>query len=87
MHDCLGEQEDVTEEKWLMTILISDRRQGMTWIRISAKDIPVLRPVWRNGMLTCLINLCWKFKLPNMQTGNSTCNCSSQAFCMLSCWE
>lgn len=46
MHDCLGEQENMTEEKWLMIIVISGRRQRMTWIRISTKDIPVLRPVF-----------------------------------------
>lgn len=46
-----------------MTILISDRRKGMTRIRASAKDIPVLRPVWRRGMLTCSINLCLKCNL------------------------
>lgn len=32
--------------------------------------------IWRKWILTCLINLCWKFKLPKMQTGNSMWNYS-----------
>lgn len=44
MHDCLGEQEDATAGKRLLTRLIPARRQGMTWISLSAEDITVLRP-------------------------------------------